>query len=344
MKKNRIILTCVALFTLFSANAQQDVHFSQFWAAPLTINPASAGMSGSDLRAILNYRSQWASVGEPYTTMGASVDMPLFKKMKTGMFGLGLNFIKDDAGDSKFSTVNPNLSLAYHLDLSGGQGTDYLSVGFLGGLIQRSINEDNLYWDSQWDGSGFNTNAASNETGGSLTVEAFDMSTGIHYFSKPAENQTLFAGVSFAHILSPNVAFEATSDKLIKKVNIHGGGEIPLSNSNTSILPNVMYSIQGSNRYLNAGGELKYILKENSHYTNYSNEISAAIGGYYRFGDAAYVASRLNWLGISLGLSYDFNLSELSTATSGNGGFELSLMYNAFIGAKSGRVHNVRFK
>ena len=52
----------------------QDIHFSQFWMSPLIQNPANAG-GEEDIRAILNYRDQWKSIGTPYKTFNASFDM-----------------------------------------------------------------------------------------------------------------------------------------------------------------------------------------------------------------------------------------------------------------------------
>jgi len=37
----------------------QDPHFSQFYAAPLYLNPALAGTSAGNYRVGVNYRDQW---------------------------------------------------------------------------------------------------------------------------------------------------------------------------------------------------------------------------------------------------------------------------------------------
>ena len=124
-----------------SVFGQQDVHFSQFFSSPLTLNPANAGIFDGDLRAIVNYRNQWSSISKSYATSAASLDFPILREMGGGMFGLGVNFSKDGSGDSKLSTTNFALSVAYHLDISGGQNNHYLSLGFQAGAIQRSINQ-----------------------------------------------------------------------------------------------------------------------------------------------------------------------------------------------------------
>lgn len=46
----------------------QDLHFSQFYEAPLLRNPALAGLYEGDVRVQGVYRNQWNSVAFPYQT------------------------------------------------------------------------------------------------------------------------------------------------------------------------------------------------------------------------------------------------------------------------------------
>lgn len=55
----------------------QDIHFSQYYSAPLTINPALTGGFAGDYRAGVNYRSQWVSVTVPYRTFDIYGDLNL---------------------------------------------------------------------------------------------------------------------------------------------------------------------------------------------------------------------------------------------------------------------------
>jgi type IX secretion system PorP/SprF family membrane protein len=342
MKKIKLT---IMLAVLFSSNlfGQQDVHFSQFFSSPLTLNPANAGVFNGDLRAIMNYRSQWGAVSKSYSTMAASVDMPVLKKMKGGMFGLGVNFFKDDAGDSRMSTMNYALSLAYHLDISGGQNNHFISVGFQGGMIQRSIAYGNLTWDNQWDGSDFDraiTPSNIDDLGG-VGVSALDVSTGLHWYHAPDDNNRFFAGLSMFHVNSPDIGFNAES-KLLKKFTLHGGGEVGFSGG-LAMTPNFVFVKQGANQYFDIGAELKYFLQESTRFTNYKNVMYISFGPYLRYGDAAYIVARYNWNGLTASVSYDFNVSDLSSATSGVGGFEVMLGYKMDMGSTASRGHSVRF-
>jgi hypothetical protein len=75
------------LFTLFvcialaSVSTAQDPNFSQFFASPLTLNPALTGKFDGVYRFAANYRNQWPTISNAYTTMTASIDMGI---MKTG--------------------------------------------------------------------------------------------------------------------------------------------------------------------------------------------------------------------------------------------------------------------
>lgn len=344
MKKIKLL---VLLSFMISANlfAQQDVHFSQFFSSPLTLNPANAGIFDGDLRAIMNYRSQWGSVSKAYATTAASLDMPVLKKLPGGKFGLGLNFFKDVAGDSKLSTVNYALSLAYHLDISGGQNNHFISLGFQGGMIQRSIAYDNLTWDNQWNGNGFDRQVLPSnidELGGT-SVSAFDISTGLHWYFAPSDATRFNGGLSMFHANSPEVGFNSES-KLLRKYTLHGGGEIAITSGTSAITPNFVTVIQGANKYTDIGAEFKYFLQSSSKFTNYSNEMYISVGPYLRWGDATYVVTRFSWSGITASVSYDFNISDLSSASGGGGSFEVMLGYKMDLSSSAARGHSVKFQ
>lgn len=338
---NKIILGLV-LLTISSLKAQQDIHLSQYFVSPILFNPASAGAMAGDLRVMAHYRNQWANVADPYKTIAAAVDMPFMTKMKSGKMGFGIDFYKDDAGDSKMATLNANFSLSYHLDLTGNSN-NFLSIGVKGGLIQRTISGANLYWDEQWNGTTFNQNIGTVDQLGITAVSAMDFGSGLYWHNAPKPGTEYFAGFSVMHFTSPNVSMTGTSEALLKKYTFNAGAEIPLKNENMAILPGYILAIQGPNQYMNLGGEFKYILKDKSHFTNYSNGIWMTMGGFVRFGDAAFVVSRFSWQNFIIGASYDFNVSQLSTAISGVGGLELSLGYKASLD-KGVRAHSVRFK
>ncbi|HEY0039687.1 MAG TPA: type IX secretion system membrane protein PorP/SprF, partial [Flavisolibacter sp.] len=55
----------------------QDIHFSQFFEAPLYRNPALAGIVNGDYRIQTVYRSQWNSITSAYKTTSINAEYKL---------------------------------------------------------------------------------------------------------------------------------------------------------------------------------------------------------------------------------------------------------------------------
>ena len=69
-----------SIFILISLSiTAQDIHFTMYDAMPIITNPAAAGVFNGDVRGVLNYRNQWAGIGNPYKTYAFMIDGGLFK-------------------------------------------------------------------------------------------------------------------------------------------------------------------------------------------------------------------------------------------------------------------------
>src|SRR5215212_6479304 len=99
------IITISYLFMVAAYTLQaQDIHFSQYYATPLTINPSYTGSFAGDYRAGLNYRQQWGSVTVPYKTFDFYGDFNFKKKaFRKASFSAGLCIVSDKAGDGDLS-------------------------------------------------------------------------------------------------------------------------------------------------------------------------------------------------------------------------------------------------
>ena len=106
-------LTCLLVgLASLSLNAQ-DIHFSQFFSSPLTLNPALTGAFNGNIRGILNYRNQWNSFA-PFNTFATSVDANFGSSfLKNDIMGIGVNAFSDVAGDTRYSSTQVNLTFAY---------------------------------------------------------------------------------------------------------------------------------------------------------------------------------------------------------------------------------------
>ena len=64
----KICLTLAVFAASFATACSQDLHFSQFFEAPLLRNPALAGIFTGDYRIQGVYRDQWNSFTNAYRT------------------------------------------------------------------------------------------------------------------------------------------------------------------------------------------------------------------------------------------------------------------------------------
>ena len=75
-KRLKILSGMLAGLLQFTAATAQDLHFSQFFNAPLTVNPANTGfIPDADYRLGAHYRNQWSSIlAKPYKTITSFQD------------------------------------------------------------------------------------------------------------------------------------------------------------------------------------------------------------------------------------------------------------------------------
>lgn len=112
MMKN-IYLFCLA-FLVSQSLYGQDIHWSQFEYAPLNLNAAHTGLFNGDYRLVGNYRSQWFDVPVGYRTVSLTFDAHLLPyQLENDVWGVGLTFNHDQAGDGQLSLLNIMASMAY---------------------------------------------------------------------------------------------------------------------------------------------------------------------------------------------------------------------------------------
>lgn len=354
MKAKHILISgCIAACSLMlvpHSSSAQDIHFSQFTQSPLTVNPGLAGTTVW-IRAGLIYRTQWKAVTIPYNTIGASFDIKSkkrwiksskatekYRQSNDNGFGWGVNFYNDKAGDGRMGTFQANATLAYQMMLDK---RNMLALGFQGGMLQRSINYDKLYWGTQYDptsATGYNTALYPQGDKGIATGDASfikaDLSTGIIYTYKKGESNMrgndqleLTLGGALFHINQPKYSFLGSAEKLYQRMVLHGMSIIGIKHTRIAFLPAFMIQKQGPNQEIFAGSLIRYTLKEDSKYTGYVKGASISAGGYYRNKDAFVAAALFEFSSYGIGVSYDFNLSGLKTVSSGRGGFEITLRF-----------------
>jgi type IX secretion system PorP/SprF family membrane protein len=327
----RIFSLLLLLITLTSLKAQ-DIHFSQFYNSPLTLNPANTGVFLGGMRFIANYKDQWGKVTTPFKTYGFSYDAGIFRqKWTNGYMGAGISLFNDKAGDSKMGLTQVNLSISCLRKLNKN---NTLSAGIQGGIAQRSINTNSLTWGNQYNGLYQDPGLPSNEISATPSFIYQDYSAGILWNYSKTEMYTTannhlqsHLGFSILHINKPHQTFLGQSDQLYQKFVVHGGLNVGIKNSNASIVPSFLTVFQGSSKEITFGTLIKYNLITGSKYTGYIKNAAVYFGGHYRWSDAVVLTAELEIADWLLGLSYDVNTSQLTSASKGLGGLEISLRY-----------------
>jgi type IX secretion system PorP/SprF family membrane protein len=340
MKIKKLLSYLFLVFILEKADAQ-DAHFSQYNFSPLTLNPALTS-AYKDLQGTVNFKDQWRSMNA-FRTAGAVFEMKLnqkrwtklsrvtegYKKKLVKGLAFGLNFFSDKAGDGAIKTTTVNLSIAYHALLNKN---NTLSAGLIGGIMQRSISPDPLRWNNQYTGGIYNSATMSGENFANQNFMVPDFGMGImwSYGSEgryTSLNDQVFAnaGASIQHLNTPSYSFLGTAEKIYRKYTFHSNTMFGIKNTHYSIAPSLLVTMQGKQKEITVGSLIKYKVREESKYTGIIKSSVISFGCFYRNKDAIIPTILLEMDRYTIGISYDTNISGLAAASSGRGGFEISL-------------------
>jgi len=337
------LITCCLL--AFSETRSQDIHFSQFFEAPLLRNPSLAGIFNGDLRFQAVFRRQWAAVTTPYQTGSFNGEYKMPIGMGEDYLTIGGQFVYDKAGTTDFKTLQVLPAINFHKSLSGLKNR-YLSVGFMGGYVSRSIDRSKVTTNSQFDGSGYNPSLATGETLINYSLGYWDGSAGISFNTGLGDddnvNNNLFIGLGYHHFHRPkNSFYRSPGIELDPKWVASAGIRFSL-NERSYFTLQADYSKQNS--YTEIIGGLMYTVSLDNDLENSQYEIS--VGGLLRWKDAMIPVLKLDYKPFAVALSYDINTSLLKTASMGRGGFELSITHVSFFdryNSTKNSVHCPRF-
>jgi len=247
-----VILTIIGGIS-FNANAQDPI-FSQYYSAPLQINPAFAGHGYAPFFS-LNYRNQWPSL-RAYTTYSASYDQYLDYLNS----GFGVMIMADDAGDGLLKMTKISGVYAYRLKINDDF---WVKLGAEGSVVQARLDWDRLVFLDQIDvrngpiSPGGTPYPTEEERPDDVTNTYFDASAGVLAYSK-----FFYGGFAIKHLNTPNESFLNINNNLNGglplRYTVHAGAEFQLSPGNKRkggafISPNILWVRQGDFGQLNVG-------------------------------------------------------------------------------------------
>lgn len=321
ISSRNLLVFVLTLFSFFSAIEvkAQDAQFSQFYAAPLYLNPAFAGNTQLS-RVGINYRNQWPSINANFTSYSAYFDH-YFDMIRSGV---GLIVSRDEEGLAGLRSTSVGAQYAYQLRL-----TDNLTFrpGVQAAVYNRNLNFDRLTFGDQWDPE---TQSFQNPTGEMSNGDSktfFDLSFGGVLYS-----ENFWLGYSVFHLNEPNQSILGEESKLPMKHSFHAGYKILLKTSyrkgytrhgdERSITPSAQFKMQGGFKQLDVG--------------IYSTLEPMVVGLWYRgipfqtpngFSSSESVVALLGYAydKISVGYSFDYTLSDLGIRS--GGAHEISISY-----------------
>jgi len=288
----KYILFIISTLICFTLHAQQEFQLTNFDANSLFINPAYAGSNGQDKGSLfLNYRDQWIGLEGSPKTMMIGGEYNIFEDK----VGIGASISRESIGIDNRIDLLTNYS--YRLKIN--EDDSYLSVGLRVGFhffssefskINYSDAQDNIY-DGQNDQ--FNV----------LTV-----GTGVYY-----TNKDTYLGISIPALTTIS---QQSSEFRKQHFYLQGGSKVFFNDYNEKALePTLLlkYEFAAPIQY-SLGAKFWFISQ-------------FAIGALYRSEDGIAITShlRLNE-DLNMGVSYDFNTSELKQDNVGS--IEIYVGYN----------------
>lgn len=319
MKKYLLISFC---FLCAASIKAQDPHFSQFFASPLTLNPAFTGKFDGTWRLAANHRDQWPSIPKAYVTTSASFDFPILRKRipESDVFGVGISGVTDASANNQLKLNYGSLSLSYHKALDE-DGYNTIGAGFQGTYSSMSLDVSKLTFESMLTQNGFTDLSRREVLTNGNNQSYFDVNAGLLYSGSTNGENNYYIGASMYHINRPKVSFKDKNWYMSGRVTIHAGGTFYLSDV-VSLSTSAIHQIQNKASETTIGAALG--LNANNDMDNPTN---VYIGSWIRFNDAIIPYIGLEFAGMRIGASYDVNVSSLKAATGNRGGSEISLIY-----------------
>ena len=319
--KNRFkyIVFAIILLLMSVDLFSQDVEMSQYFSAPLALNPALAGISYGP-RVTLNYRNEWPGLGSGfnggYTTYMAGYDMHI-DAIKAG---IGALFTGDQIAAGLYGTYKASLIYSQQIKINRHMA---IKIGIEGTYIHSEIKWNQLLWSDMINPlTGFYNdvnvpNPTSEPNPQSTSTNTGDMSAGAVFFT-----ENLYVGFAVNNMLMHRQNF-TTDAAVLTPLNFvaHFGGNWSIMHPksqwyNIWVSPNVLLVNQG--HFYQAEATFLSGISFIYFGLGYRNVIynSDAVIGYVGVKKGKF----------RIGYSYDYTISKLANKTGGT--HELSFTFN----------------
>jgi len=309
----RIFLILVTVIGWVLPASAQDPQFSQYYQAPLYLNPGFTGITPQQ-RLVFNNRIQWPNLPQAFNTYAMSYDIWVDELRS----GFGILATTDKMGSAGWRTSTLGINYSYKVKLTEKV---VFSPGLYFGYGVNGLDRSRLQLG---DGLEFNGQSLDPDLQRLGNHQYFDFGSGFIMYSR-----VFWVGAAFNHMNQPNLSILNDESRLPMKTTIHGGAKIPLYNGPRTV--SKMSYLTSSFIYRKQGGSSQIDVGLNYHID------PVMVGVWYRgkpydtnvIGsvnqDALIFMMGLYLKNFTVGYSYDFNISQLS-ASSG-GAHEISIIY-----------------
>ena len=338
----RKLLSLFAFVLTFCSLSAQDIHFTQFYMSPMTLNPAMAGKFEGTVRIGGIYRDQYRSVinqkdidpsvkNAQYKTPSIWVDAPIIRGFrKNDWVGVGIMFFSDKAGQGGLAHTGSKIGATYHLAIDKKANT-VLSVGAHYGGEQRKVDNGKFFFERGYTSSTLPNNqyqaAQSGESQTNTDDKYSDIDAGVVLTSKLNKMMDFNLGFSMFHIAEPSYSLIGSTGtgtgggntKVARRAVLHGQFNAKLTDK-FSINPAFLFQTQTGGQEIALQGMAGYLFDE-------EKDIHLNFGVGYRMRDALQAIVGMRYKALNVGLAYDINVSNLNTVSRYRGGFELAANY-----------------
>lgn len=339
LRAQHIFFVLLLSFVSVSKGSGQDAHFSQFYASPLTLNPALAGTAAGTYRVAVNYRDQWrGALDNPLRTFSFAGDLNFAvseDKNNPDLVGMGFLFYSDRVDQFDLNTNQVALIGSFHKSLDQ-RDRKYIGIGLQMGLSQKSINYEDLTFQDQFNAiDGFTLPSGELLPQNSLAYA--DFAVGLNYHAANSEKTKYDIGVSYAHFNGPNVSFYRndinpnpdliTENVLNSKLTAHFSASFRRGQK-LDIQPRLLMLNQGPDTEINVGNNFKFMLDDRGTKYLHMGPWIRAVNNIDGFGLESIVAAvGLELNGMIIGVSYDHSLGDLLTDRVGLNALEISITF-----------------
>lgn len=320
----RVYTVCLLIVFCFSMPlAAQDIHFTQFYHAPLTLNPAETSNHDADWRVAGIYRNQWRSFGAAFNTLAASFDYQFY--LKKGKLAAGIVLYNDRTrGNSGINSTKIMLSAAYQLPVKKHR----FNLGLQAGVVDKRVatntfpdqfNNDIGYFDGQ---------LTTADGGNNVNTMYFDMNLGAVWTITGTKFRPE-VGIAVFHLNFPKENFYGDNNRLKPRPVFSFSGYWQLS-SRWSLIPRVLYMYHSGASDFVGGLQLGYHFKDNP--ARFQSIYAGPMlrEGFEAAPNAVMIAGGINFKKFELGGAFDLTSSSLNKPTNYRGAFEMSLIYKGF--------------